>query len=332
MKIAVIGEGAWGTAITQVIRSEHQVYLWCQDPVIAQQLQTQQVNERYLSHVLLKRSITSTNIFTDLTECDLFLVTTPVRFLREVLAKLLKVAQQKPLILLCKGIEEQSLLLPCAIAQELGYEQVSYLAGPSFARGICAGELTALVHVGAVDINLTSIFVDHVIVQAGEDLIGIQMLAAMKNVLSILLGAADGAGFGVNTRAALFAQIVQEMNVLVTHLGGKEHTLLTVAGIGDLFLTGTSKESRNFSFGRLLGQGSSYQQAMAQFAYAEGPQTIRALSGLLIRQSSLARQLPFSVLVTRWASGVVTNYAQSLQQALTLALRTETKSDTDAAI
>jgi glycerol-3-phosphate dehydrogenase (NAD(P)+) len=274
-RIAVLGAGAWGTAIACVLSSRLQVALWAQRPEHAQSIAASRRNERYLPGVEVPKAVAVTS---DLSHSvggvELALAATPVAGLRDVLQKL---DRPLPVVWLCKGFEEGTGLLPHQIAAEtLGQgAQCGALSGPSFAdevaRGLpCALTLAsadpafarhaaALLHGGRMRIYFST------------DVIGVEIGGAVKNVMAIAAGISDGLGLGLNARAALITRGLAEIARLSAALGGQTETVMGLAGAGDLILTATGDLSRNRRVGLDLARGKPLQEILARLGHvAEG--------------------------------------------------------------
>ena len=274
-RIAVLGAGAWGTAIASVLAARLEVALWAQKPEQAQAIAATRRNERYLPGVAIPRSIAVTS---DLPKAvsgvQLVLAATPVAGLRDVLQKL---DAPVPLVWLCKGFEEGTGLLPHQIAAETLGEgaQFGALSGPSFADEVARGlpcaltlassnasfakESAALLHGGRMRIYYSA------------DVVGVEIGGAVKNVMAIAAGISDGLGLGHNARAALITRGLAEIGRLSAALGGHPETVMGLAGAGDLILTATGDLSRNRRVGLELARGRALQEILSGLGHvAEG--------------------------------------------------------------
>jgi glycerol-3-phosphate dehydrogenase (NAD(P)+) len=274
-RIAVLGAGAWGTAIASVLAARLEVALWAQKPEQAQAIAATRRNERYLPGVAIPRSIAVTS---DLPKAvsgvQLVLAATPVAGLRDVLQKL---DAPVPLVWLCKGFEEGTGLLPHQIAAETLGEgaQFGALSGPSFADEVARGlpcaltlassdpafarDAAALLHGGRMRIYYSA------------DVVGVEIGGAVKNVMAIAAGISDGLGLGHNARAALLTRGLAEIARLSAALGGHPETAMGLAGVGDLILTATGDLSRNRRVGLELARGRPLQEILSALGHvAEG--------------------------------------------------------------
>jgi glycerol-3-phosphate dehydrogenase (NAD(P)+) len=282
-RIAVLGAGAWGTAIASVLAGRLEVALWAQKPEQAQAIGATRRNERYLPGIAVPRSIAVTSDLPKaLSGVRLVLAATPVAGLREVLQKL---DTPVPLVWLCKGFEEGTGLLPHQIAAETlgGGAQFGALSGPSFADEVARGlpcaltlassdaafarEAAALLHGGRMRIYYSA------------DVVGVEIGGAVKNVMAIAAGISDGLGLGHNARAALITRGLAEIARLSAALGGHPQTVMGLAGVGDLILTATGDLSRNRRVGLELARGRPLQEILSALGHvAEGVRSAKEAS------------------------------------------------------
>jgi len=278
MRVAVLGAGAWGTAIACVLAARHETVLWARDAAQARALAQKRLNERYLRGVEIPSAVAVTG---DLAEANskisLALVATPVAGLREVLQRV-----KPPLVWLCKGFEQGSGALPHQIAAEVLGEDARFgaLSGPSFAEEVARGlpcaltlasrdaafarEAAAIVHGGRLRVYYSA------------DLVGVEIGGAVKNVMAIAAGISDGLGLGMNARAALITRGLAEITRLGMALGAAPETLMGLAGAGDLILTATGDLSRNRRVGVELARGKSLGEVLKELGHvAEGVRSAR---------------------------------------------------------
>ncbi|HEX4260276.1 MAG TPA: NAD(P)H-dependent glycerol-3-phosphate dehydrogenase [Acetobacteraceae bacterium] len=274
--VAVIGAGAWGTALTlQAARAGASVTLWARDPAPIAASR----HSPHLPGITLPGSVRVTG---DLGDCaqDLAVLAVPMQHVRAVLARL---PPGPPLLLAAKGVEQGRLRLPLEIAAELHPgAPAAFLTGPSFAAEVARGLPTACV-VAADDPALRRYCAGRLATPSfrlygNADPVGAQVGAAAKNVIAIAAGGVIGAGFGENARAALVTRGLAELSRLVVRLGGRAETVAGLSGLGDLLLTCTGPSSRNFAFGAALGRGATPAEALAASrGVAEGVATAPAL-------------------------------------------------------
>lgn len=287
-RIAVIGEGAWGTAMSCVLADAgHEVNLWAHDQQTAHEINEKHTNSRYAPGFKLPTSITAqTDISQTLANASHAFVSTPLPYLRTVVHSC-QPYNRTDLVWVClsKGLEQNTLMLPSHIVQDvLGQHiQTAVLSGPSFAKEVLEKKLTAVI-VASDTAGLTN-NVMHLVTGpyfrtcASDDVIGVQLGGALKNAICVLLGLAQGHGYADNTIALIFTRAWQEMHMLARALGAREDTLSDLSGIGDLMLTYTGHHSRNVAIGRLIGKSADARHAMAQqhAATCEGLNTIVAI-------------------------------------------------------
>ncbi|CAN5302537.1 NAD(P)H-dependent glycerol-3-phosphate dehydrogenase [soil metagenome] len=282
MKIGVIGAGAWGTALAQVAASDGEaVRLWALEPEVVLAINESRENPLYLPNIALDTGIQATGDIDDLADCDALLLVTPAQHLRSVLAS--ANVGNRPLILCCKGIEAGTGLLMSEAAQAVCPDApVAVLSGPTFAHEVGRGLPTA-VTLACEDKALGERIAARMKRPAfrpylSNDVIGAEIGGAVKNVLAIGCGVADGAGLGLNARAALISRGFAEMTRFGLARGARAETLSGLSGLGDLVLTCSSTDSRNFSLGKALGEGRPAAELLAnRRTVAEGAFTAPVL-------------------------------------------------------
>ncbi|MBH9578844.1 NAD(P)H-dependent glycerol-3-phosphate dehydrogenase [Inhella proteolytica] len=315
MKITVLGAGAWGTALAIQAAARHEVRLWARDAEQAAAMSTERLNRRYLPGSALPPALFVTpDRAAALAGTELIIVGTPMAGLRECLQAC---AGRTPLLWLCKGFEAGSGLLGHEIARELGRAHAGVLSGPSFAQEVARGQPTALV-AAAEDPSVAEAAVqafhgERLRIYTSADPVGVEVGGAVKNVMAIAGGVADGLreraeieqawseAPGLNARAALLTRGLAEMTRLGLALGARAETFLGLSGLGDLVLTATGELSRNRRVGVLLAQGLSLAQALAQLGHvAEGVYSARTV---LERGQKLGLELPITATVVALLEG-----------------------------
>ena len=269
-RIAVIGAGAWGTALALAARrAGRDVLLWARDPALAEAIGRSGQNRAYLPGIAIDPAIRATADAAALGVAEALLLAVPAQHVRALLALLGgHLPPGAPLVLCAKGIERDSLMLPAEVAAGLEPGRpLAVLSGPSFAAEVAAGLPTA-VTVAAVDPALaqrlvTALGSAELRPYASGDPVGVGIGGALKNVLAIACGIVIGRGLGDNARAALIARGLAELVRLGLAKGAKPATLMGLAGLGDLALTCTSRQSRNLGLGIALGEGRSLAEALA---------------------------------------------------------------------
>jgi glycerol-3-phosphate dehydrogenase (NAD(P)+) len=282
MKIGVLGGGAWGTALAQVAaRNGQPVTLWAREDDVVASVNGRHENALFLPGVPLAPSICATSDLAALSDCETLLIVVPAQFLRSVLSQLS--VGNRTMVLCAKGIEAETQKLVAEIASELHPgAPIAVLSGPTFAHEVAKGLPTA-VTLACPDIDMYLPLVDRLAqpnfrIYGSDDVTGAEIGGAVKNVLAIACGVVEGAGLGLNARAALIARGFAEMTRFGVARGGRPETLAGLSGLGDLVLTCSSTNSRNFSLGVGLGQGKTAAELLAdRRTVAEGATTAPVL-------------------------------------------------------
>lgn len=305
MRIAVFGAGAWGTALAMAFSRGHDVVLWSREPSEIVALRQDDENRRYLPGIPLPPGLHFSDDLQQAAQADLHLVVTPLAGLRSTARALRTAAPGTPLLWACKGLEAGTAKLPHQIVEEeLGADApCGVLTGPSFAAEVAQG-LPAAVTIAARDIDFARHWVqalhnNRLRLYANDDLIGAEVGGAVKNVMAIAAGVADGMGFGLNARAALITRGLAEITRLGMALGGRRDTFMGLAGLGDLVLTCTGDLSRNRRVGLLLAEGKTLPDILQALGHvAEGVSTTREVA-------ALSAQLGVDMPITRAVDGVL---------------------------
>lgn len=279
MKLAVLGAGAWGTALAIQFAKRHEVALLARDAALAATLNQSRENLRYLPGCALPSNVTVTSSPQCLADAGLILVATPVAGLREALRSLQQVAPHTPLLWACKGLEAATGLLPHQVVAETHAGVASgVLTGPSFAEEVARGLPTAVV-LASRDMRFArdmaqALHGGSLRVYANDDLVGAEVGGAVKNVLAIATGICDGLGLGMNARAALVTRGLAEMTRFGVALGARAETFMGLAGVGDLLLTCTGDLSRNRRVGFAIASGKPLDVIARELGHvAEGVPT-----------------------------------------------------------
>ncbi len=280
MKISVLGAGAWGTALAIHFSAQHDVTLWTRSEAHAQALSGERQNARYLPDVDFPPALKIAHqLDKAVRDAELLLVAVPSGALRGLLGQLAETGIACPLIWVCKGFEEGSSKLPHEIvAETLPSIPSGVLSGPSFAIEVARGLPTALTlasHHALVTGEIAHRLHGGTLrIYTSEDVVGIELGGAIKNVIAIAAGISDGLGFGYNARAALITRSLAEITRLGLALGGHLETFMGLAGMGDLILTCTGDLSRNRQVGLRLARGESLQDILSGLGHvAEGVTT-----------------------------------------------------------
>ena len=287
--IGVLGAGAWGTALAQMLASDgRDVLLWAREPELVGEINDRRSNSLFLPGAQLGETIRATGDPGDLAGCEVLLAVTPAQHLGAVLAGLPR--NPRDLVLCSKGIEAGSGRLMNEVASAAMQEsEIAVLSGPTFAHEVAAGLPTAVTLAcggGPAQWDRLSPVVARKAFRPyySDDLVGAEIGGAVKNVLAIACGVVDGLRLGQNARAALIARGYAEMLRFGEALGAERDTLAGLCGLGDLVLTCSSTSSRNFSLGKALGEGRSAEELMAdRRTVAEGAHTAPVLVELAAR-------------------------------------------------
>jgi glycerol-3-phosphate dehydrogenase (NAD(P)+) len=319
MNVAVLGAGAWGTAVACALAPRHAVRLWARDVHQVAAINAARSNERYLPGHPLPAALTVTSDLAHALErAELVVIGTPTSALRGVLRALRDAASHVPLVWLCKGFERDSgQLAHQIVAAELGVRSDSGpLSGPSFAEEVVRGLPTALTVAGAAPFCalVTQIFHAGALrIYSTDDVIGVEVGGSVKNVLAIATGIADALGLGMNARAALMTRGLAEITRLGVALGARAETFTGLTGLGDLILTCTGDLSRNRRVGLMLGAGRSLPDALAELGHvAEGVWSAPAVA---TRAAALNVEMPLTSAVCAVLDGRLTP-ASALQRLL----------------
>ena len=331
MNLAVLGAGAWGTALAVSVCARHPTLLWARDAVQAAQMRETHRNWAYLPSVDLPAAL---RVEADLAAAlahardGLVIVATPMAGLEEMLRRIGDDAAG--VLWLCKGFEQGSGRLGHELAREIAPKlRTGVISGPSFAIEVARGQPTALV-AASTDATLCvdavqALHSENLRVYTSDDPIGVEVGGAVKNVLAIATGIADGMpgdeGLGLNARAALITRGLAEMTRLGVALGARAETFMGLSGLGDLVLTATGKLSRNRMVGRLLAQGLPLTRILGELGHvAEGVSTAPMV---LRRAQALGVEMPITQAVVAVIDGRITP-AQALEQLMGRGARPET--------
>jgi glycerol-3-phosphate dehydrogenase (NAD(P)+) len=294
-RIAVIGAGAWGTALAKHLADKGLVVtLWAYEREVLDSITLKRENQLFLPGVTLPASLTITNVLAEAVEaCDGLLFVVPSHVARLVLQQLAPLLSRPlPIVSATKGVEEDTFkLMTQVIGDVLGpalHDGLMVLSGPSFAMEVSQGQPTALCLAGTnaalVESFQTAFMTSTLRIYADSDVIGVQLGGSLKNVMALAAGVVDGLGLGHNTRAAMITRGLAEMVRLGLAMGADPRTFYGLSGVGDLVLTCTGALSRNHHVGVRLGQGETLERILGGMqAVAEGVRTSRAAAGLALR-------------------------------------------------
>lgn len=292
-RVAVIGAGAWGTALALTLaRAGRQVRLWARESEVVAAIRATRENPIFLPRIPLPEAIEPTGDLAEaVADVQAVFVVVPSQYVRattRALAPLL--SPQMPLVLCAKGVEHESgALMGEIVAEELPACIPAVLSGPTFAGEVARGQPTAVAlaldpaHAAIGSALITAIGTPTFRPYLAEDIVGAEIGGAAKNVIAIACGIAEGRGFGMNARAALITRGLAEITRLGLAKGGRLETFQGLSGLGDLVLTCTSTQSRNFAFGRGLGSGASAAELLAGPAVVEGVANAASIMALAAR-------------------------------------------------
>ena len=351
MKVAILGSGAWGTALAialghhqpsgappqgEVTNTEGRVTLWSRDSAWLLKARESRINVRYLPGIAFPQSLhlSGEPLGDWLGQQDLVVLATPTAALREMLLGVRAHVRQTPVIWLCKGFESPRAtpehphpmgLLPHEVQAQVAPELLcGVLSGPSFAKEVATGQPTALV-ASSPRAEVTQAMVEafhgpHMRIYANPDWVGVEVGGAVKNVMAIATGICDGLHLGLNARAALITRGLAEMTRLAIPLGGVRDTLMGLSGMGDLVLTATGDLSRNRRVGLELAQGKTLVHILAELGHvAEG---VYSAKTVLQRAQDLAIEMPITQMVNSILEGQV-----SAQEAMHQLMSRQSKSE-----
>ena len=292
MQCAVVGAGAWGTALADLLaRNGHQVRLWAYERDVAESINGKHENSRFLAGQKLASSLVADNDMTAvLSGAELVAIATPSQLLRKIIKDARRpLSSTAPVVIASKGIERGSLGLMTDVAsEELPEATVVALSGPSFAAEVASCQPTAVVAASAsteaAELTQRALSSPYFRVYTHTDVIGVELGGALKNVMAVATGIAEGLGLGFNARAALITRGLAEMTRLGVALGAEQSTFAGLAGLGDLVLTCTGSLSRNRAVGVEVGKGRSLDEALAKReTVAEGVATAQSARDLAAR-------------------------------------------------
>jgi glycerol-3-phosphate dehydrogenase (NAD(P)+) len=327
MRIAILGAGAWGTALGIALSPHHEITLWCRDPRQSDQLGATRVNARYLPGLAIPGAIRITaDADAALLTCELAILAVPAAALRETAQRVARQKRAPDVVWLCKGFESGSAKFPHqVVGEELGARlRFGALSGPSFADEVARG-LPAAVTLASRDAEFAAaaareLHTGRLRVYSSDDLAGVETGGTVKNVIAIAAGVCDGLNLGSSARAALITRGLAEMTRLGMRLGGRLETFMGLAGAGDLVLTATSDQSRNRRVGLGLASGRRLADILGDLGHvAEGVFSAREVL-------RLAQNRDVDMPITRAVCSVLDGHA-SARDAVEELLQREPKSE-----
>ena len=269
--IGIIGCGAWGTALASAIHGAgKKVIVFGRNHEVVNDINNAHRNTRYLPDVVLDKSIKATSDDAHIKTCDALLLVVPAQYIRATAQRLAAhVAPTTPLVICAKGIEAETGTLMAEVVRDSFPENpIAVLSGPTFAAEVARG-LPAAVTIASASLDIAKNLCEQLGSRsfrpyASNDIVGVEMAGALKNVIAIGCGIVIGKGLGENARAALMTRGLREITRLAVALGAQGETLMGLAGIGDLVLTCGSTQSRNMSLGVALGRGETLAEILKQ--------------------------------------------------------------------
>mgnify|MGYP001273523629 FL=1 len=290
-KIGVIGAGAWGTALSNILAKNHNIVLWAKEKKVCENINKHNENKRFLPKIKLSKKIKCTTEMKDICNCDILFLVIPVQYLSGELNKLKNSLNTKTIFVCCsKGLEMSSLKLPSQIVSSIfPKNKIAVISGPNFAAEIAKG-LPAATVVASKNEEVSEKIAKLIKSKTfrpylSNDIIGSQIAGALKNIYAIASGIVVGKKYGENAVASIISRSFAEITIVAKSMDAKKSTLAGLSGMGDLFLTCSSKESRNFSLGVDLARGKTLNEIIQKkFSIAEGAFTVRALKKLADRE------------------------------------------------
>jgi len=305
--IGIIGGGAWGTALAQVYAAAGKnVILWAREEDVVSGINTRHENTLFLPGIAISTNIKATSNLADAAKADALLIVTPAQYLRITLDQLKPhLSEETPLVICAKGVEiKTGVLMSQIVTEVMPKSPLAILTGPTFAaeiaKGLPSAMTLAMKEKSSAEKLAESLNTRSLRLYASDDIVGAEVGGAVKNVIAIACGIVEGKQLGNSARAALVTRGLAEIARLASALGAKKETLMGMCGVGDLLLTCSSMQSRNFSLGVALGQGKSLKDILAQRnSVTEGVYTAEAL---MVMAKSNAVEMPIAEAVYKCLS------------------------------
>jgi glycerol-3-phosphate dehydrogenase (NAD(P)+) len=293
MRLAILGSGAWGTALAVSFAPRHQVTLWSREAGEIEAMVRDRQNQRFLPGIPLPAELRlSASLSETLADAELAIVAVPVAGLRTTLQQLAGLSRPIPVLWVCKGFESGTSLFPHQVAEQVLPAGIprGVLSGPSFAQEVARNQPTAMTLASSdgdfAQRTAKALHHARLRIYSSTDVVGVEIGGAVKNVLAIAAGICDGMQMGLNARAALLTRGLAEMTRLGLKMGGKAETLGGLTGVGDLILTCTGDLSRNRQVGMLLAQGKSLSTILTELGHvAEGVYTAKEVRNIAQQHS-----------------------------------------------
>ncbi len=327
MKLAILGAGAWGTALAISLAGRHPSTLWGRNPAVMADMRAARTNARYLpNHVLPPPLAVTADLAEAVSDAELALLAVPVAGLRETLQALVRCRPKMPLVWACKGFDPESGFLPHQIVAETvpAGTHSGVLSGPSFAEEVASGLPAAVtlasLHPGFARDTARALHGHRLRLYSSTDLVGVEIAGALKNVIAIAAGLSDELGLGLNARAALVTRGLAEIARLGVALGGRSETFMGLSGLGDLVLTCTGALSRNYRVGQGLARGNGLSDVLDSLGHVAEGVTSAASAAALARHHQV--EMPITEAVRAVLEGTV-----SVHEAVELLLSREPRSE-----
>jgi glycerol-3-phosphate dehydrogenase (NAD(P)+) len=287
-KVGVLGAGAWGTTIAQLLsKNNSEILIWAKERSVVNNINTKHINNSFLPNIKLSKRIKATSSLEEFNNINFLFVVIPVQYISSTLKKLKKIVGNDCVFInASKGIEIKSLkLVSHLINDAFPKNKIAILSGPNFAKEIAAGKPTAsLIAANSLKKakNISELISSKYFrPYLSDDILGAQICGAMKNVYAIGCGIIEGKQFGENAAASIISRGFAEIKLVCKKLGGETETLMGLSGLGDLFLTCSSNKSRNFSLGLNLAKGKNFENLLkSKKTIAEGAYTVKAIQRL----------------------------------------------------
>ena len=287
-KVGVLGAGAWGTTIAQLLsKNNSEILIWAKERSVVNNINTKHINNSFLPNIKLSKRIKATSLLEEFNNINFLFVVIPVQYISSTLKKLKKIVGNDCVFInASKGIEIKSLkLVSHLINDAFPKNKIAILSGPNFAKEIAAGKPTAsLIAANSLKKakNISELISSKYFrPYLSDDILGAQICGAMKNVYAIGCGIIEGKQFGENAAASIISRGFAEIKLVCKKLGGETETLMGLSGLGDLFLTCSSNKSRNFSLGLNLAKGKNFENLLkSKKTIAEGAYTVKAIQRL----------------------------------------------------
>lgn len=282
LKIAILGDGGWGTTLSLLLHNKgYNIVIWSAFNDYAKAMEKSRENIKFLPGIEIPRGIKITSNIDEVAGSGYYIVSIPCKYLKETLRKF-KTVIDKPIVSAVKGIENDTLKRPSEIIREiLGNLPYSVLSGPTIAYEMVRGVPTTCVIASEnrdLALKLQEVFTTEKFrVYTSDDVIGVELGGALKNIIAIAAGISDGMGFGANTKSALLTRGLVEIQRLGVKMGAKADTFFGLTGVGDLATTCMSPHSRNRTFGEMIGKGKNIKEILSKTSMViEGVNTAKS--------------------------------------------------------